>query len=55
MFDGKLPPNLGGFGNVKWLTVVLVQEEEKKILGIASTGDSTGKTEAETVKKTLGT
>ena len=33
--------------------MVLIQEEENKILCVAKTEDSTGKTEAETVKKTL--
>jgi hypothetical protein len=34
---------------------MLVQEVENKILYIARKGDSTGKMEAESVKKTLGT
>ena len=52
-FDGKLLPNLEGFSSVNRLAVVLVQKEENKILCIASTDDSTGKTEAESVKKSL--
>ena len=52
-FDGKLHPNLEGFSSVNRLAVVLVQKEENKILCIARTGDSTGKTEAESVKKSL--
>ena len=38
---------------VNRLAVVLIQEMENKILCVAKTEDSTGKTEAETVKKTL--
>ena len=33
-FDGKLLPSLGGFGKVNRLAVVLVQDEENKILAI---------------------
>ena len=39
--------------NINRLAVVLVQKEENKILCIARTDDSTGKTEAEAVKKSL--
>ena len=53
MPSGKLLPNLGGFGSVNRLAVVLVQENENKILSIARTDDSTGRTEAEAVKTTL--
>ena len=52
-FDGKLLPNLEGSSSVNRLAVVLVQKEENKILCIARTDDSTGKTEAESVKKSL--
>ena len=52
-FDGKLLPNLEGFNSVNRLAVVLVQKDDNKILCIARTDDSTGKTEAETVKKAL--
>ena len=52
-FDGKILPGLGGFGKVNRLAVVLVQEEENKILCITKTEDSTGKVEAEKVKEVL--
>ena len=52
-FDGKLLPNLEGFNSVNRLAVVLVQKDDNKILCIARTDDSTGKMEAETVKKAL--
>ena len=37
-FDGKILPGLGGFGKVNRLAVVLVQEEENKILCIGQGG-----------------
>ena len=52
-FDGKLLADLGGFGKVNRLAVVLVQEEENKILAICKTSDSTGRTEAEKVQEIL--
>ena len=53
-FDGKLLPNLYGFGKVNRLAVVLIQHPENKILSITSTESSTGKVEAETVKAVPG-
>jgi hypothetical protein len=44
----------GEFSIVNWLSVVLVQEVEIKILYIARKGDFTGKIEADSVKKALG-
>ena len=52
-FDGKILPGLGGSIKVNRLPVVLVQEEENKILYITKTEDSTGKVEAEKVKEVL--
>ena len=52
-FDGKLLADLGGFGKVNRLAVVLVQEEENKILAICKTSSSTGRTEAEKVQEIL--
>ena len=52
-FNGKLLPSLGGFGKVNRLAVVLVQDEENKILAITKTSNSTGKVEAEKVKEIL--
>ena len=52
-FDGKLLADLGGFGKVNRLAVVLIQEEENKILAICKTSDSTGRTEADKVKEIL--
>ena len=52
-FDGKLLPNLYGFGKVNRLAVVLIQHPENKILSITRTESSTGKVEAETVKAVL--
>lgn len=40
-FDGKLLADLGGFRKVNRLAVVLVQDEENKILAICKTSDST--------------
>ena len=42
-YDGKLLPDLGGFGRVNRLAVLLVQEEGSKILGITKTEEATGK------------
>ena len=52
-FDGKLMVDLFGFGKVNRLAIVLVQKESNKILAIAKTESSTGKVEAEAVKKAL--
>ena len=52
-FDGKLLTDLGGFGKVNRLAVVVAQEEENQLLCVTKTDDSTGKTEAEAVKKAL--
>ena len=52
-FDGKLLPNLHGFGRVNRLAVVLVQHPDNKILCISKLESSTGKVEAETVKEAL--
>jgi len=52
-FDGKLLPNLYGFGKVNRLAVVLIQHPENKILSVTKTESSTGKVEAETVKAVL--
>ena len=52
-FNGKLLADLGGFGKIDRLAVVLVHEEENKILAICKTSDSTGRTEAEKVKGIL--
>ena len=52
-FDGKLMADLYGFGKVNRLAIVLVQEDSNKILGIVKTESSTGKAEAEAVKKAL--
>ena len=52
-YDGKLLPDLGGFGRVNRLAVLLVQEEGSKILGITKTKEATGKAEAEAVKELL--
>ena len=46
-FDGKILADLGEFGKVNRLAVVLVQEEENKILAICKTSDSTGRTDGE--------
>ena len=51
--DGKLLSDLGGFGKVNRLAVVLVQEQDNKILCISKTENATGRTEAEMVKQTL--
>ena len=53
IFDGKLLPDLGGFGKVNRLAVVLVLGDEKNILCISKIEDSTGKMEAEMAKETL--
>ncbi|KAL5247223.1 hypothetical protein ACHWQZ_G019171 [Mnemiopsis leidyi] len=52
-FDWKLLSDLGGFGKVNRLAVVLVQEEENKILCITKTESLSERTEAETLKKSL--
>ena len=52
-FDGKLLTDLGCFGKVNRLAVVVAQEEENQLLCVTKTDDSTGKTEAEAVKKAL--
>ena len=52
-FDGKLMVDLYGFGKVNRLAIVLVQEDCNKILAIVKTESSTGKVEAEAVKKAL--
>ena len=52
-FDGKLMVDLYGFGKVNRLAIVLVQEDSNKILAIVKTESSTGKVEAEAVKKAL--
>ena len=52
-FDGKLLTDLGGFGKVNRLAVVVAQEEENQLLCVTKTDDSTGKTEAEAVKRAL--
>ena len=53
-FDGKLLADLGGFGKVNRLAVVLIQEEENKILAICKTSDSTGtRTKPDKLKKIL--
>ena len=41
-FDGKLLPDLYGFGKVNRLAVVLVQEDHNQLLCIAKTSDATG-------------
>ena len=46
-FDGKLLPDLEGFGKVNRLAVVAVQEKDNQLLCVTKTDDSTGKTEAE--------
>ena len=48
-FDGKLMKDLGGFGKVNILAVVLVKEIENKLLCIARMKEATGKVEAEKV------
>jgi len=45
--------DLNGYDKVNRLAVVLVQENENKLLAISKTDGSTGKVEAETVKKVL--
>ena len=45
-FDGKLLPDLGGFGKVNRLAVVAAQEKDNQLLCITKTDDSTGKAEA---------
>ena len=52
-FDGKLLTDLGGFGKVNRLAVVVAQEEEIQLLCVTKTDDPTGKTVAEAVKKAL--
>ena len=52
-FDGKLLTDLGGFGKVNRLVVVAAQEKDNQLLCVTKTYDSTGKTEAEAVGKTL--
>ena len=52
-FDGKLLKDLGGFGKVNRLAVVVSQEEENQLLCVTKTDESSGKTEAEAVKKAL--
>ena len=52
-FDGKLLPDLYGFGKVNRLAVVLVQEDHNQLLCIAKTSDATGRTEAVAVKAAL--
>ena len=52
-FDGKLLTDLGGFGKVNRLAVVIVQEAENQLLCITKTEDATGKTEAVAVGKVL--
>ena len=52
-FVGKLMVDLFGFGKLNRLAIVLVQEDSNKILGIVKTESSTGKAEAEAVKKAL--
>ena len=39
-FDRKLLPDLGGFGKVNRLAVILVRESESKILSIAKTNEA---------------
>ena len=47
-FDGKLLAELGGFGKVNRLAVILIQEDENQmIIGIPQTEKSTGRVEAE--------
>ena len=50
-FDGKLLAELGGFGKVNRLAVILIQEDKSQILGIPQTDNSTGRAEAEMVKE----
>ena len=52
-FDAKLMKDLNGYDKVNRLAVVLVQENENKLLAISKSDGSTGKVEAETVKKVL--
>ena len=52
-FDGKLMKGLEGFGKVNRLAVVLVQENENKLLCIAKMEQSTGRVEAEKIKEVL--
>ena len=52
-FDGKLLTDLGGFGKVNRLAVVIVEEAENQLLCITKTEDATGKTEAVAVGKAL--
>ena len=52
-FDGKLMKGFEGFGKVNRLAVVLVQENENKLLCNAKMEQSTGMVEAETIKKVL--
>ena len=52
-FDGKLLPNLYGYGKVNRLAVVLVKENVNQLLCITETADSTGLIEARAVEAAL--
>ena len=51
--DGKLLPNLYGYGKVSRLAVVLVKENVNQLLCITETADSTGLIEARAVEAAL--
>ena len=52
-FDGKLLPNLYGYGKVNRLAVVLVKENVNQLLCITEIADSTGLIEARAVEAAL--